>query len=284
MPAAGAFRAFGAADLRAFDEGFMEKGLTPLDAILNDNADEAPPRDERGRFAAKAEPEAEPETGVTAAQATEPEPQAEVPPTPAVEQEPERIPLSALKDERAKRQQLEQELAAYRAQIQQHHQPQPQQPAHQAEPDEAPDPIVDPVGYAQWVEGNVLGRINEQRVRQSAQAARTRYQDFDHAVTTFQQMAAANPVLEQMMLQQPDPAEWAYRTAKTHLEVAQYGNLEAAVEARVAAALEQKLAEFQAKAAKPAIPASLATERNVGSRTNPVPWNGPVPIGDILSR
>ena len=268
----------------------MSEGFTPpgLDDILNSNTD-GPVRDERGRFAPKAEAlEPEVETGEPAAPVDDqPEPQPEVTPTPEAEPEPQAIPFKALKDERAKRQTLEQELAAMRAQLEQMRQPQPQyqpQPQFQPEADEVPDPVIDPQAYAAWVEDRALARINMNRVAQTAQAARGRYQDFDQVAQAFQQMAQVNPMLEQMMLQQPDPAEWAYRTAKTHLEVAQYGGLEAAVEARVKAALEEEMAKLKAQAAKPAVPPSIASERNVASRTNPVPWAGPPSLESILSR
>ncbi len=266
----------------------MSEGYTPpgLDEILNGPAD-GPPRDEQGRFVPKSEPEPQAqETGETAAPVDEPEPQTEVPPTPEAEPEPQAIPFKALKDERAKRQQLEAENAQLRAQIQQPQQPQYQpQPQFQPEADEVPDPVVDPAGYADWVESRALARINTQRVAQSAQAARGRYQDFDQAVQAFQQMAQVNPMLEQMMLQQPDPAEWAYRTAKTHMEVAQYGGLDAAVEARVQAALAAEMEKLKAQAAaKPAVPPSLATERSVAQRTNSVPWAGPPSLESILNR
>jgi hypothetical protein len=270
----------------------MTEGITPLSDILADNTDDAAPRDERGRFAPKVE--AEPsavETGETATEADPPQPVQEVPPTPEPDHEPQAIPFKALKDERAKRQQLEAELAELRRQITQ---PQPpQQPAFQQPqaPETAPDRWEDPEGHDRWLmtqaasaaRQEALETVRIERVTQTAMAARQRYQDFDTVVGTFQQLASMNPVLEQQMLQQPDPAEWAYRTAKTHLEVSQYGSLDAAVEARVQAKLAEEMAKLQKQAAAPA-PVSLATERNVGSRTNPVPWNGPTPIASILSR
>lgn len=267
----------------------MSEGFTPpgLDDILNGPAD-GQPRDEQGRFAPKAEAlEPEAETGEPAAPVDDqPEPQTEVPPTPEAEPEPQAIPFKALKDERAKRQQLEAELERLRSQIQQPQQPQYQpQPQFHPEADEVPDPVVDPAGYADWVESRALARINTQRVAQSAQAARGKYPDFDQAVQAFQQMAQVNPMLEQMMLQQPDPAEWAYRTAKTHMEVTQYGGLDAAVEARVQAALAAEMEKLKAQAAvKPQVPPSLATERTVAPRTNSVPWAGPPSLDSILNR
>lgn len=272
----------------------MEEGYTPpgLDEILEGPAN-GQPRDDQGRFAPKPEPEPEvQETGEQAAPAEQPEPQTEVPPTPEAEPEPAQIPFKALKDERAKRQTLEQELAAIKAQLQQFQQPQQPQYQPQPEPQAAPDRWEDPEGYDRWLvnqaaataRAEALETMQVERVKQTAIAARNKYQDFDTAVATFQQLAAQNPQLEQMMLQQPDPAEWAYRTAKTHLEVSQYGSLEAAVEARVQAALEAKMAALQQQAAKPTVPPSLATERNAAPRSNPVAWQGPPSLESILNR
>jgi hypothetical protein len=269
----------------------MTEGPTPLSDIL-DNDNEGRNRDEQGRFAPKqAEPEPEPvETGdIDEDRADEAEPIDDVTPTSQAEPEPERIPFAALKDERAKRQHLENELAQLRQQIQQAQYQPPQQFQAPQAPMTAPDMFEDPEGYTAYIQERAAEAAFErameaqriERVKMTAAAARQKHEDFDTVISTFQQMAQANPTLEQTMLQQSDPADWAYKTAKTHLEVSQYGSLEAAVEARVQARLDAKMAELTTQARQSA-PPSLATERSVGSRTQGPAWSGPKPLSDIL--
>lgn len=271
----------------------MQEDRISLTDIL-DAPTEGPSRDEKGRFAPKEpqEPEesAQPETGE---QAPAPEPEAaSVPPTPETqpEPEPERIPFAALKDERAKRQQLEAEIAHLRATLQQQAQPQQQFQTLPAQQQEAPDMFADPEGYQAWVmaqaEQIAYAKAVEvqrmERVRLSNASAMQKYADYGEVIEQFKQMAQLNPMLEQTMLEQPDPADWAYKTAKTHLEVQNYGSLDALVAAKVAEAQKAAIAQLEAKA-KPSIPETIADARNVGQRSGPA-WSGPQSLADILNR
>jgi hypothetical protein len=246
-----------------------------LDDILNgDNAPiEAPaveeaapavetsPRDEQGRFAPKVD-NAAPET---------PEPQG-APTAPTVE--PGHVPYAALRDERHKRQQLEARLAEIeRAQTQQFQQPQ-----------EVPDQFEDPNGHSDWLIAQSAQRattaaiqaFQDQMVYHSEQRARAKYQDFDQKLEAFAQLVQADPTLGRKLYEQPEPAEWAYEQAKTHLEVQRYGSIEGLIEARIAERLQT---------ARPAqvVPPSISNQRNVGTRTGPA-WSGPRPLSDLLAR
>ena len=220
--------------------------MKTLGEILSDETpDDAATRDEQGRFAAEPPMEAAaPETGMDQ-EPEAPEPESGTPPQ-APEVETERVPVAALRDERHKRQALEAELAHYRASQQ------PAQPMQtQAEqPADAPDMFEDPAGFQAWVRQAAASDAMKQarqefaleRTRASAIAAQTKYADYNDAIEAFKDLAATNPGLEQTMMQQPDPAEWAYRTAKTHMEVSQYGSLDAAINARVEAELAKRMA------------------------------------------
>jgi hypothetical protein len=264
----------------------MSTDATPLADILDNDTPtaETVARDEAGRFAPSQAAEEAPESGET-----QPEAPASVaisePPSQPVETAPATIPYAALRDERNKRQALEAELAAYRAS----QQPQPPMQT-QAQPADAPDMFEDPAGFQAWVRQAAASDAMQlarqefalERTRASAIAAQSKYADYDATIEAFKGLAAANPGLEQTMMQQPDPAEWAYRTAKTHLEVAQYGSVDALVEAR----LKQREAELIAAASaqvRPSAPPTITTQRSVGNRTQGPSWNGPKPLSAILT-
>lgn len=141
------------------------------------------PRDDKGKFAPKAEPEPAPE----------PEPAAE-----PVAPEPQHAPITALLDEREKRQAAERELQAIRQQI-----AQSQQQA------DVPDPDMDPVGYAQFQEGRIQQVLLNQTLNTSERFARK-----EHGADTVEaakawslQRFAADPFYQQQVLNDPDPYE-----------------------------------------------------------------------------
>jgi hypothetical protein len=266
----------------------MSTDATPLSDILDNDtpATEPAARDDQGRFASvAADTETGQETGVTPqeeppAAISEPPSQSVAPPEPAT------IPYAALRDERNKRQALEAELARFRAS----QQPAPPMQTQAEQPADAPDMFEDPAGFQAWVRQAAAADAMQlarqefalERTRASAIAAQSKYADYDATIEAFKGLAAANPGLEQTMMQQPDPAEWAYRTAKTHLEVAQYGSVDALVEARIKAREAELVAAATAQV-RPSLPPTITTDRNVGNRTQGPAWNGPKPLSAILT-
>lgn len=231
-----------------------------------------PARDEKGRFAPKGET---PETA-----------QVESPATP----EPT-LDHAALIGERRRRQEAEERLRALEQQVQQY-----QQPAQQVNPylgqtaqpqQTIPDRWEDPDGYdryliqqaSQLAEERAMHAVQQQRIYESAVRARAKYEDYDAAHATFGDMAQTNPSLFQQMLVAPDPAEFAYQSAKREMEIRQYGSLDALIEARVQAALAQ-----QATPAAPAtapIPETLAdAQSSRGSVAAPTAT--PKPLSSFL--
>lgn len=265
---------------------------TPLDEILNssDPGDETPEvateptqtetpetigraRDEQGRFVAKDE------TG-------EVEPQGEASVTPTQEQEPERVPVRALQDERQKRQQLEERLRQYDEYFAQLN--------SQQQPEETPDQFTDPEGYtAHVVRQAVQAAIQEiapqlqrtqtlSRAEVSEMLARQKYEDYDQKIEAFKEAVQDNPFLIQQVQQAPDPAIFAYNAAVKYLEAKQYGNASPTRDQIEAEIREKVIAELGLNA-RPNVPTTLAGARSVGSRTGPA-WSGPTPLGDILTR
>lgn len=253
----------------------MTEGTT-LDDLLNsslepeaDNPATEPepterPRDESGRFAAKTgvEPTAEPETDEQADT---------VPPT-------DKLPQSeykAIKEEREKRQAIEREVEALKAQIQQF-QVQQQEPP-------APPPSLweDEQGWQQHLQRQVLEQANQlSRINASEMAARAQNPDFQEMFDLFNQMAATNPSVAQQAMADPHPWGKAYQIAKSYKATQELGAVDVAdLEAKIR---EKVLAEMQGQMPVPqSLPPSITGERSVASRTGPA-WAGPTPLEDLL--
>lgn len=257
---------------------------TSIDDILNDDPatrieeqshDDGQPRDESGRFAPKDMGDNQPEA--------EAQPEPVTPPVQEVEAG--HIPIAALKDERAKRQQLEQQLQQYEAYI--------QQIAAQQQPQEMPDPITDPYGHAEWLAQQVRAQVMQEvqqasqhqnslsRVEVSEMLARQKFDDYDAQVEVFKQAAQENPFLINELQRAPDPASYAYQAAKRYQEAKQYGSATPSREQMEAEIRAKIMAEIGVQ--RPTAPNTLANERSVGARSGPT-WSGPTAIGDILSR
>lgn len=191
-------------------------GTSPADI----NAMFASDRDRGADTAAPAERQEQPKT----------EAPAQVPPPDAASVQPaseessseaqRHVPLSELLAERKKRQETERltqemqgRLSAYEQQLgqmlQRQHQPVHPQPQQPQLPEQAPDPVVDPAGFQQWINATVNSRVQEVHL-----AAQTQFLNLSksnaantygyQAVQAAEQFAAQHNVLGQFALQ-PDP-------------------------------------------------------------------------------
>lgn len=233
---------------------------------------EGQPRDEFGRFAPKGE------------EAPAVEPDASAPPAP----EPERIPIAALKDERHKRQQLEEQLRQLTEQVARFQQPQPQPEFR------LPDPVEDPEGFAAFQHHQVLNAkldISEEITRTAVgdevvDAAR------DWAVSRFRD----NPAFQQTVLSQRNPWGYVvkeYQQSQKMAKLADFdvGDIDAFLQWKqngAAGNAEQMKAQLREELMaelnlRPQVPTTLAGDRSVGSRSGPA-WTGPTPVSDIFGR
>lgn len=189
--------------------------------------------------------------------------------------EKEKAFLRAAQEERGKRQELERRLAAIEA----------------AKPKEPEKGFWDdPEGALAKQKQDFQQALTGMRLQTAEGIARSRYKDFDEKVAVFSELAQSTPGLGQQMLQAPDPAEFAYRTAANHMAIKEAGGIEelrAKIErdttARVRAEVE---AELRAKAdalakAREALPGSLSDARSTGAANRPV-WSGPPSLDEIL--
>lgn len=190
---------------------------------------------------------------------------------------PDKLPqeeFKALKEERTKRQSLEQQLAELRAEIDRAKNP----------PAPPPDLWENPEAWQQHFGGQVISQAVQQAslnatLNTSEMLNRKAHADFDDAKAEFLRLAEANPSLREQALADPDPWGKAYQIAKTHQTMQQLGATD--IDALKVKLREELMAEMQVRPAAPAIPPTISTENTVAPRTGPA-WSGPTPLSDLL--
>lgn len=255
---------------------------------------EGPRRDEIGRFASANTGENQPGEGVAAAV-----PAPGAPPAPNDQDtESGHVPIAALRGERQKRQQLEDQLGQALGYIQQLQNPpqQHRQPQAQTMPQTAPDIFSDPEGYTAWIRESLMADVMQEvqqygatfgtttRADVSEMLARQKFDDFDPMMEVAAKAVHANPLLRDQIAYAQDPAGAAYRVAKNYQEAERLATGEPASRDAIAAEVRaQVLAEYGlSPTSQPQAPNSLSGERSVGSRSGPI-WSGPATLADILS-
>jgi hypothetical protein len=214
---------------------------------------EARERDENGRFAAK--------TGVE---------EETVPPTDKLPQED----YKAIREEREKRQKLEQELEALRQQINQ---------ASQEPPPPPPSVWEDENAWGgQLVNTAVQQATTNARLDMSEMMVRQANEDFEEVKAQFLDMAKDNPSLAQQALADPHPWKKAYDMAKNHTAMSELGAVNVAdLEAKLRAQIMAEMQQGETPAYQASVPPSITGQRNVGARSGPA-WSGPKSLSDML--
>lgn len=215
---------------------------------------EQQPRDESGKFAAKGvEPVEEPEAG----------------PPPA-----DKLPQSeykALREEREKRQSLESQLEQLRREIQQQQEP------------PAPPPTLwedENAWGGQLVSTAVQQAAYQSKLQMSEMLMAEQVEDFAEIKQQLVEFVGANPALNQQVAESQHPWRTAYQAFKNQQTMQELGATDlSSLEAKIR---EKIMAELQGQVpAKPNIPQSLSTKRNVGSRSGPA-WAGPKSLDELL--
>lgn len=243
-------------DLDAILEGGEDQAVETVEQIEESPVTEQP-RDESGRFTTTGEEEA---------------------PSPGVEGEQKEVESKPAEDLGAVVAGLKAELARVRQKLREPEQPRQEQPK--------PDFWEDPDRALKTVEQGVDEKLTRFKLDWSEQAARNRYQDFDEKEQIFSQMVQENPALVHQMISQVDPAEFVYRTAKTHQKLQQIGDIDG-FEAKIRADERAKLeatynAKIEAEIQKRLnIPKSLSNARATGGNAN---VNVNESLEDILGR
>lgn len=220
------------------------------------------PRDEAGRFAPKSQ-DAEPAA------------------PPAAEREPQHVPVAALKDERSKRQAIEDRLRQAEAFIAQMQQQQRQPPPAEQPPAQTPDPIGalldNPQQFARQIAAEeirqALAPIAEQqfsdRLTNSYARAKASAPDYDEADSLVAAALEAAPpqAAEQFrarLRSHPDPAQLVLSEGRRLRELHEFHQWKQSQ----AQAAQQPAARAPSAPSAP-LPASLATARGVGASRQP---------------
>jgi hypothetical protein len=205
------------------------------------------------------------------------------PPEPAdSEKQPGNVPLSAMLDERDKRQKAERRAEDVEAQLQQMQQPQ-----------QAPDILDDPQGFTGYMQQQITDGVRAATIQMSQMMMRSQHDDYDQAEDKFMQMAQSNPQLVAEFQASSMPAQFVYNTVKKAEQYADMQNvdgykakLKAQAREEVKAELE---AEAQAKADKDAklngaLSPSLANTRAAGANNEPLTIADPMASGGMFDR
>lgn len=175
---------------------------------------------------------------------------------------------------------LEGKLAVYQQHGVQPRQSQEPQPTPQA-PDLDDLNIFDPKAIKGFVEHQIargVGTVEQRWFERNRSAARERHPDFDDLEKDFLEAVKFNPGLGDQADNSPDPAEFAYKTAKTLREMRGVNSMDdlkakirAELEAEIKAAQGQQVpqAPIPQTPAKPQIPKSLASVRGTGVGIKP---------------
>lgn len=204
-----------------------------------------------------------------------------VPPTEPTNQLPQ-AEYVALRDERRKRQELEERLRQFEERFTQSQQPKPQP---------APDMFDDPDGFKNHLAQTIRAELMQElqpvvqqhgtltRAEVSEMLARQKYEDYDATVESFKEALGQNPFLMTQLQQASDPATFAYNAGKQYQQAQAYGGEAPPTREQIEAELREKImAEI---GLKPKAPSSFAGDRSVGARSGPA-WAGPTPMGDLL--
>ena len=189
----------------------------------------------------------------------------------------EKAAFAKAADETRKRQVLEQRLRELEAKQQQ-----PPGEDHKTFWD-------DPEGHLEKQKQELRQAILSTRIQTSEAIAKSRHTDFDEKSAIFMELVKTVPSLVHQMLAAPDPAEFAYQTAKTHKELQEAGGIDALrkkIESETKATVRAEIeAELKVKAEalekeRAALPGSLTDSPSKG--VNRPVWGGPTPMDDIL--
>jgi hypothetical protein len=189
------------ADEVAADEAVVEAPEAPVE--------QEPHRDEQGRFASKEEEQPAPAA-------------AEQPAPPPVDDNAAMVPSWRVREINEEKRVLADRLAAIEAERSKWQQPRaPQPPPVAQEKAEPPDPLLDPVGYREFIRNELREeRLNERREESLAKAHEDHGKEFEEAYAAAQQ--AVDPALKARMQQSRDPGktliQW-HRERKTMAEV-----------------------------------------------------------------
>lgn len=264
--------------------GNTETVETP-EPVAATEAENVRPRDEKGRFASKAE---SPPADVAPTPEPEPEPTPQQPVDP--DSDPKNWTYAAYRDEKTKRQREAERARAAEMRAQQLEARLQEFQSKQTPP---PDQFADPEAYNSYWEQRLQQQertFNDQIRRfqvnlSMKDAHRTHKEVFEQAYQALIDLAESGdrgPINE--VLNSSDPGERVVSWFKAREIVSDpdgyRSKLEEELRAKLMAELQPQPQQVQPK---PTMPSNLAAARSVGNRSGPE-WSGPRPLADILSQ
>lgn len=191
------------------------------------------------------------------------------------------VPLSALEDERKKRQKAFERLDELEKRLED----------VQRKP--RPDEFMDPDGAAAWDREESERRAEAETVKQrderiasSQEIMREIHEDYDEMEAVFAEAAERDRSLAVQMVNHPAPAKFAYQKGKELKMLKDIGDpasYRERIKAEVLAELEAKGHDMGEKPKKPDAPPSLADAPAAHSNREGEKWDGPTPLDDILA-
>ncbi len=194
------------------------------------------------------------------------QPEAEEPPKeePKIEEKPEQmVPLSAMIEERSKRQALEMML---------------QRPQEKREPDPIPDVFEDQAAYTQHLVRMIQGQSEERFLNMSQFAAAEKYGE--DLVRETEQYVREHPEVVGQFRNHPSPWHAAVNFYQSQKLAEEIGNDPSAYREKLEAEIMAKLQAEKAAKSIPDVP-SMANETSIGGRQKPSAPNF-TPLSDIL--
>jgi hypothetical protein len=195
-------------------------------------------------------------------------------PEPKTEEESKSVPITALMDERRKRQELQKQVDGFNAK----------------KPEPAPDIFDDQAAYTEHQTSQMNSALFNERANISEFHARREFKDLDKDIEAFQLLKSDNPSLMTQVQNSPSPYHEIHSIVERHEKMERMQNVEefekttrAELEIKIRSEIEAEMkgkAEIKEKL-RDSIPTSLVNEPSKGTVSGQS-WGGPSPLEDIL--
>lgn len=190
-------------DVETLDELFEDEGDGLPEAV---EAAEKPAPETKGEEDEDAEEDSDDaENNSDEGDGEEEDSDAEEDAAPPAEEDPKTVPVAALIDERRKARALQEELEKLKNQ-------------YAFDDENAPDPTAEPESYKAYVRNQIRQEEMDTRIVTSRSSMLEKHNDYTEMETTFGLLAVNDPSLVEQMKNHPEPARFAYETAKGHLD------------------------------------------------------------------
>lgn len=221
------------------EEVIEEPQIDAMEANIEDKFNEDPLSDvfdNELNLDKEDEPE-DPEPKVEAPEKEEPEPKKEDEPEQPAKETPEEMMAKieglnqTLAAERQRKREVQEENYRLRNSNQQVKQ----------DPEKKGFDWTDPEKTLDTVRSDMRQEMDMRLLNLSESQCRSRHDDYSEKATVFEDMARQNPALLNQMLQQPDPAEWAYQQAANKATMQDFGNDPAAFKEKMYAEFRERM-------------------------------------------